>query len=169
MRERGAGKSTAMNFAQIEQALLESSRADWNRLPDESAVFKPDVRISLRIDSGPGDELRHREAWSKTHADPHAALAFVKIKFNGEVIDVWDCVWVDGWRALIPQPDCTLPADSLDTDPPFGWTLSQRDFARGRFLSHFTTHEFERYVKTCGLGVEGDPSYERREYDAFLR
>jgi len=100
-----------MTYDEILDFIVSSNpKEDWNGISRDwsSEVFlKEDPRLRFRakhIDDGVQND-NYVDEWANRHPDPKAADYWYDLYFDGNLIDRFILVSVDGARAAVPPPD----------------------------------------------------------------
>lgn len=145
-----------MRYDELDELLVTSDAGDWRAVEEQTPeiwVLADDVRVSLCVDYGDAGDGSFGEPWAMAGADPNASRQGVRLCLNGEPVIHRLFAAVDGGRCAIPLPE-------LDYDQEKGerrWHLTERQFRLGALLAGLRGHEYKRYIKQCGLAVDGRP------------
>ena len=91
-----------MTLEEILAVVKNSSPSDWHKHSEAESVFAQNIDISL--DWTETINSSFSEDWHKGLHDPKASLVSVVLRYNGNIVDRWKFVDVDGGRYLMPLP-----------------------------------------------------------------
>lgn len=134
-----------MTHDELLQFVKESSPEEWKGVSNNwvSEVFlKEDPRLRFRakyFDEGiQNDDFQ--EEWANSHPDPRAVGYWHDLYYDGNLIDRFILVSVDGGRAFLPPPD-------LETGK-----IKMMNYKVAQF--HDVLNSLDQYIRRSGLEVE---------------
>lgn len=137
-----------MTYEEFIEMIYNSHVDDWIYDDDEGIfVLKRDIRISILSDrsSSTFDEQDDfNEEWAQNFPDRNAKRKIYKLRFNGEFIEVFYAVSVDGHRSYIPYP-------KLD-----GMTITSFQYKIGQIINSIHGYSFDEYIQRARITVISD-------------
>ena len=134
-----------MTYAEFIATIVESEPNDW--IYDDSKArytFKPDISISIigkDVDYGEGGLFY--EDWAMDFPDRTARKKEFELCYNGNEIETFYTVYVDGMRVAIPYPN-------LD-----GMTITQKQYRIGAIVNIPNEgYGFDRYLRQSKITVQ---------------
>ncbi len=110
-----------MNLDEILQFIRETNgKTDWKLIHSQNAheaFLIEDMRLRIRIrwDAEDSQDKSFNEPWATKYPDPNASRDWYYLLYDGNLIETFILVSVDGCRALLPLPKfSTLEVDPLD-------------------------------------------------------
>ncbi|GJL57128.1 MAG: hypothetical protein NPIRA02_42600 [Nitrospirales bacterium] len=109
-----------MDLQEILQFITETNaKTDWNLIHSNNAheaFLKEDIRLRIRPrwDDEDSWTKSFNEPWATSYPDPNASKDWYYLLYDGDLIEKFILVSVDGCRALLPLPKfSTLEVDPL--------------------------------------------------------
>jgi hypothetical protein len=111
-----------MQYDAFLECFYRSEPSDWEYLDDFDMlwIYKPNIAVTIlcpdavRISHSDAD---FDEEWHKVYPDPRAKMHKFKFRFNGQLIEEFYAVLVDGGRQYIPLPvtkDLTITSEQYN-------------------------------------------------------
>lgn len=134
-----------MTYDEFIATIVESEPDDW--IYDDSKslyIFKPDIRISIlgkEVDYG--EDGLFYEDWAMNFPNSNARKKEFELCYDGNEIETFYTVYVDGMRAAIPYPN-------LD-----GMTITQKQYRIGAIVNIPNEgYGFDRYLRQSNITVQ---------------
>ena len=136
-----------MTHNEIHTLVDNSNAGDWHRFNDATAVYKPNIDVSL--DWSETIKPSFSEAWHQNLPDPGASSVNVALRHNGTMVDRWTFIIVDGGRYILPIPEPNTSG---------GYELSSSMVSLGNLIFDLyrpggTTNTLAALLKRCNITV----------------
>jgi len=112
---------------------------------DGSYVYNSDINLRLLLDESDEFEGPFVEPWVSKFSDKNGQRQLVRVYYLATPICKVFCVWVDGYRYLIPVPS---PKDT---------TINSFKYKIGSILNHPLPFQgFDQALQEAGIKIRGD-------------
>ena len=135
-----------MRYDEFKSTILNSELSQWSYDDDMGLyLFLEDIRISITADrSEESFNDTFEEEWLESFPDSRGYRRFFDLKFNGNVIERFFTVSVDGSRNYIPLPRLE------------GMTITSEQYALGNIVNKLHNEvglSFDSYLSRAGISV----------------
>ena len=135
-----------MDYKNFKTKIMNSLQEDWIINPEENMILKEDMRISIKKDVS--ESTKFDKKWIKKFPDKSAFMRNHFLCYNGNIIEKFSTISVEGWRADVPMPD-------YDT-----MTITQEQYEIGKIFNNINNYDY--YLKSYGIKIRKD------DYDMVL-
>lgn len=138
-----------MKYQGFMDIIVKSSYNDWTYDDDLGLyIYKEDIRISIKSKRDDDIDKRFYEEWVKNYSDPKAYRSIFYLCFNGNVIEQFFTVAVDGYRMLVPYPEISDMTISIEEDN-IAKILNLPYTQNGEYMNRY-----ENYKQQVGITVK---------------
>jgi hypothetical protein len=134
-----------MRLEEFKRNIVESERSSWN-YDDEVGlyVYLEDIRITIQLVRSDDENERFYEDWVESYSDKKAYKQGFDLCFNGNLIEKFYTVAVDGWRMYIPFPDRK------------DMSINYEKYAIGSIINNFMGDSLDHYLSLGKIMVKED-------------
>jgi hypothetical protein len=133
-----------MRYDDFINELVSSDIEDWIYDDDLGLyIYKNNITISIESDRNDLDDREFYEDWVEKFPDPKGYRARFFLKYNGNIVESFYTVAVDGYRMLIPYPKSIK-----------NMIITNKQYKIGRIINiPYSGYGFEDYLKRAGIDI----------------
>jgi len=157
----------SMHLDELRELLTTSSAADWHTLSgrgnEHTAAYRANLRVTIEWGMDASELAKEMTnaltPWASSFSDSSVDPTLLQVFYCGSLVDRYRCAYVDGHRAILPQPRLMATPPDRENYAPGGeallWSVARRSVEVVRLIDEMT-HEsdYDHYLSLAEFYID---------------